>query len=172
MRKKLVTLTLAVLLGCSHSSRAAVITKWLLGNQTTVLSTELNSLGNNAFTAASGTINNTVAGGTGDGYTLCDVEGVFVFAAAPTANTGVTVWFLMTSDGSNFENAPTASITLGRLPDVVLPVTAGQTGTRVVVRTLCPWGNFRALAKNDGTGQSMAASANTIKVRFVTPEGM
>jgi hypothetical protein len=55
---------------------------------------------------------------------------------------------------------------------VVLPVTTGQTGTRVVRRVVCPWGNWKPVAKNDGTGQSLAASGNTIKIRPVTPEGI
>lgn len=171
MRRRVVLLVSALLL-LGSIVHAAVVTKWLLGVQSTLLGTELNSLSNNAFSVAGATYNNTVGGGTGDGYVLCDVEGVFTFAAAPTANTGVSVWLLMTSDGSNFENAPTASVTLGRAPDVVLPVTTGQAGTRVIRRLLCPWGNFKAIAKNDGTGQAMAASGNTIKMRFVTPEGI
>src|SRR6266446_4054145 len=116
---------------------ASNVTKWLLGTQTSLLTTELNSLANNAFTVASAAFNNTI-GQTGDGYIACDIEGVFVFAANPTANTGVLIWFIMAPDGTNYENTPTASITLGRAPDVVLPVTAGQTGTRVTRRILCP----------------------------------
>ena len=166
--KRLLFLTL--LCWCTLGE-AAQVTKWLLGTQVTVLSTELNSLASNAYSVAGATINNTVGGGTGDGYTMCDVEGLFVFGANPTPNSGVSVWFLMSADGSNFETTPTASVTLGRAPDVLLPVTQGQTTTRTIRRMLCPWGNFKTVAKNE-SGQAMAATANTIRIRFVTPEGI
>jgi len=164
-------LSLLLVFGMVSLAQAAIVTKFLLGSQTSVLTTELNSIASNGFTAASAAFNNTV-GQTGDGYVLCDVEGVFTFGANPTANTAVVLWFLMAADGTNYENTPTASITLGRAPDVVLPVTAGQTGTRVTRRILCPWGLFKAVAKNDGTGQTLAASGNTVKIRPITIEGI
>jgi hypothetical protein len=168
MKRFLSVLLVLSMVGLAH---AAIVTKFLLGSQTSLLTTELNSKGSNAFTAASSAFNNTV-GQTGDGYVLCDVEGVFTFGGNPTANTAVVVWFLMAPDGTNYEDTPTASITPGRAPDVVLPVTAGQTGTRVTRRILCPWGLFKAVAKNDGTGQTLAASGNTVKIRPVTIEGI
>ena len=151
---------------------AAQVTKWLLGPQITIVTgTDLNSKANNIYTVAGATVNNTVGGASGDGYTMCDIEGIFVFASNPVANSGVSVWFLMTSDSTNFEDTPTASVTLGRAPDVVLPVTQGQTGTRVIRRIVCPWGNFRAVAKNE-SGVSTTSSGNSIRLRFVTLEGI
>src|ERR1043166_4214105 len=150
---------------------AAVTTEWATGALTTVLSSELNSLSNNGFSSASSAFNNAI-GQTGNGYTICRVELVATFAANPTANTGVSVYFLKGTDATpNFENTPTSSIGLGRPPDVVLPVTSGQTGTRVAVDVLCPAYQFKVSAKNDGTGQAMAASGNTIKILMITPKG-
>jgi hypothetical protein len=150
---------------------AAVVEKILLGSQATLLSTELNSLATNTNSAAGSAYNNTIGGGAGDGYTLCDVELSCTFGANPTANTGISLWFLSTQDGTNYEDG-SATVTPGRPPDVVLPVTAGQTGTRTIRRAMLPWGNFKALARNDGTGQTTAASGGTIKVRPVTPEAI
>ena len=150
--------------------QAAVTTEWAVGSVTTLLSTELNSLGNNSFSSASATYDNRI-GQTGNGYTACRIELVATFAANPTANTAVVLWFLKSADGTNFENTPTSSIGLGRPPDVVLPVTSGQTGTRVMVDTLCPAERFKVSVKSDGVGQAMAASGNTVKLLPVTPQG-
>jgi hypothetical protein len=159
----LLALGLVVLL--ASLAGAVNVTKWLVvGTATTVLSTQLNSLANNAVTVASATYNNLPTGGQGDGALLCDIEGVFTFGAQPTAGTAILVWFLKSVDGTNFENTPTATVSLGRLPNVVLPVTSGHPGTRVTVETKCPVGLFQLVAKNDGTGQSLAASGNTIKL--------
>jgi hypothetical protein len=148
----------------------AVVEKFLLGSQATLLSTELNSLANNG-TAIGSAYNNTVGGGGGDGYTLCDVELVATYGSAPTANTGVSLWFLMTEDGTNYEDGDN-STTPGRLADAVFPLRAVTTAQRIIRRVLLPWGNFKPLVKNDGTGQAMAASANTVKIRPATGEGV
>jgi hypothetical protein len=150
--------------------QAAVTTEWATGSATTLLSTELNTLTNNSFSSASATYDNRI-GQTGNGYTICRFELVATFAANPTANTGISLWILRTTDGTNFENTPTSSVALGRPPDVVLPVTSGQTGTRVMIDTLCPAERFKVSVKNDATGQSTAASGNTIKILPITSQG-
>lgn len=169
--RRLAVAVLLLFLWPSLGFPVATTTKYILGTQGNLLTTELNSLANNAYTAAGTTYDNT-QGQTGDGYTLCDIEGVFTFGANPTANTGITVWLLVSQDGTNFEDTPTATIGLGRAPDVFLPVTSGQTGTRVIRRIQAPWGKFKAVAQNTGTGQTLAATANTIKIRPVTPQGV
>jgi hypothetical protein len=149
----------------------ATTEKYALGAVASLMTTELNSLANNALAASSSSYNNIQAGGGGDGYTLCDLELVATFGTAPTANTGVSVWFLARPDGTNFEDG-SASITPARLPDAVIPVRAVTTAQRIVRRILLPWGVFSTLLKNDGTGQALAASANTLKVLPVTPQGV
>lgn len=142
---------------------------WLLGTQTTLLTTELNALVSNGL--ALGAAFNNTQGQTGGGYTLCDVELVVTYGTAPTANTGVSVWFLGTQDGTNYEDGDTGT-TPGRLPDVVFPLRAVTTAQRILRRVLMPWGLFKPLAKNDGTGQAMAATGNTLKIRVVAYQGV
>lgn len=145
------------------------VTKFLLGSATTLLSTGLNSLANNALVA--GTVYDNTVGQTGDGYTLCDVELVVTYGSAPTANTGVSVWFLANLDSTNYEDGD-ASTTPARAPDLVFPLRAVTTAQRVIRRASLPWGLIKVLLKNDGTGQTMAASGNTLKIRPVTFEGV
>lgn len=147
----------------------ATVEKWLLGTQTSLLTTGLNSLANNAR-AISAAFDNTI-GQTGDGYTLCDVELVVTYGTAPTANTGCSVWFLGSQDGTNYEDGD-ASTTPARAPDVVFPLRAVTTAQRIIRRVWLPWGLMKVLLINDGTGQAMAASGNTLKVRPVTREGV
>lgn len=131
-------------------------------SQTSLLTTELNSLANNAL-AISSAFDNTYAA-AGNGSVLADMELVVQFGTNPTAGTGVAVWFIQTQDGTNYEDGD-ASITPARRPDLVIPVRAVTTAQRIIRRVTLPAGKFKALAKNDGTGQSFAASANTLKIR-------
>lgn len=147
------------------------VTKYKLGSQSSLLTTELNSLANNTNVITSAAFNNTQGGGSGDGYLLADLELVVSYGVAPTAGTGCSVWFIQTQDGTNYEDA-SASITPARAPDVVFPVRA-VTGAQRVIRTCSlPPGNFKVLIRNDGTGQAMASSANTLKVRPSTYENV
>jgi len=148
----------------------ATVEKFLLGSQATLLSTELNSLANNT-TALGSAFDNTVGAGGGDGYTLCDLELVVTYGTNPTANTGVSFWFLLSEDGTNYEDGDN-STTPGRMPDVVFPLRAVTTAQRIIRRVMCPWGKWKPLAKNDGTGQAMSSSGNTIKIRPVTREAV
>lgn len=142
--------------------------KYLLGSQTTLLSTGLNSLANNAL-AASSAFDNTQAA-AGDGSTLCDLELVVTFGTNP-ANTGISVWLLGSQDGTNYEDGD-SSTTPARLPDCVFPLRAVTTAQRIVRRVWLPWGLMKALVKNDGTGQAFASSGNTLKIRPVTRQGV
>lgn len=148
----------------------ATTEKYLLGSQTSLLTTGLNSLANNAQ-ALSAAFDNT-QGQTGDGYTLCDVELVVTYGSAPTANTGVSVWFLGTQDGTNYEDGDATPIQPARLPDVVFPLRAVTTAQRIIRRVWLPWGLMKALLRNDGTGQAMAASGNTLKIRVVSRQAV
>lgn len=148
----------------------ATTEKYLLGSQTTLLSTELNSLANNG-TALGSAFDNT-QGQTGDGYTLCDLELLTgTWGGAPTANTGISFWFLTAQDGTNYEDGDN-STTPARAPDAVFPLRAVTAAQRVVIRTWVPWGKFKPLGKNDGSGQAMNASGNTVKIRPVTTQGV
>lgn len=145
--------------------------KYLLGSQATLLDTGLNSLANNAL-AISSAYNNVAGGGAGDGYTLCDVELVVQYGSSPTANTGVSLWFLGSQDGGTTYEDGDASTTPARAPDAVFPLRAVTTAQRVIRRVWLPWGHIKGLLKNDATGQAMAASGNTLKIRPVTPQAV
>jgi hypothetical protein len=144
---------------------------------TTVLSTELNSLANNTLVVSSvggssGIFDNTIGNsGVSNGYLLGDVQMVCSFGTTPTANTALLIWFLQTIDGTNYESG-SASITPARAPDVVLPF-IGQTASQIVTlhNVPLPAGKFYVLAQNSGSGQSLASSGNTVKIRPYTPQG-
>lgn len=143
------------------------VIKHKLGSQSSQLTTGLNSLANNSL-AISAVFDNT-QGQTGDGYTLCDLELVVTFGTNPTANTGISVWFLQSQDGTNYEDGGTGT-TPARAPDVVFPVLVSTSAQRIIRRVLLPPGLMKFLLKNDGTGQAFAASGNTLKIRPFTPE--
>lgn len=131
------------------------------GTNTNVLTTELNSLANNSNALGSTiTLSNT-------GFRFGELELLVTFGVAPTANTAVTVWLLREVDGTNFEDGG-ASVTPTRLPDAVFPLRAVTTAQRIIVPVDLPPGNFKALLRNDGTGQAMAASGNTLRLRPLT----
>lgn len=150
---------------------ATTTEKYVLGSIASLMTTELNSLANNALVAAGSSYNNIQGGGGGDGYTLCDLELVVTYGTNPTANTGITVWFLARPDGTNFEDG-SSSVTPVRLPDAVFPLRSVTTAQRIVRRIALPWGVFTPLLKNDGTGQTFAASANTLKILPVASQGV
>lgn len=152
---------------------AALTTQHVIGTTTlNLLTTELNNIPGNGFTPVGPVQNNTLSGTTtGAGYRECRIEGFFTFNAIPADNGAVGVWFLKSTDGgTNYENVSTSSVRLGRPYDVILPVTGGQTSTRVSVDTRCPAGFFRALARNDATLQALTASGHTIKAQMITPQ--
>jgi hypothetical protein len=148
----------------------AVVEKYALqGTVTPLATTALNSLANNALVACT-VFDNEPSVANFDGYTMADVQLEVTFGTAPTANTGVSLWFLSQGDGTNYEDG-SSSITPARLPDVVFPVRAVTTAQRINRRVMLPWGNITPLLKNDGTGQAFAASSNTLKIRPATRQG-
>lgn len=148
----------------------ATVDKYLLaGSVTTLATTALNSLANNTNVACTA-FDNTV-GATGDGYMLCDLELAVTFGTNPTANTGFSLWLLQSQDGSAYEDG-SSSVTPARAPDVIFPVRAVTTAQLIIRRCWLPWGKLTPLLRNEGTGQTIAASGNTLKIRPVTPESV
>jgi len=140
------------------------------GTIATVMSTDLNSMANNALVVAAADYDNS-AGGTGDGFTMAEYEGFFQFSTSPTAGTGLSGWWLSTPDGTNREDGST-TITPARAPDFIFPVRAVTTVQRIVMDAPLPPGAVRMLLKNDATGQALVASANTVKIRPYTYDGV
>jgi hypothetical protein len=140
----------------------ATTQKWVRGTADTILTTELNSLANN-----SNVVKSTAIAPTSTSYTMVEVELVVTFGSTPTANTGISVWFLREIDGTNYEDG-SSTVTPTRNPDVVFGIRATTNAQRMIKTCVLPPGNFKPLVRNDGTGQAMAASGNTIKIRPVT----
>lgn len=138
------------------------ILEYTVGSQTLLLSSELNSLANNSNALGAAFSNNV--GGTGNGYTLCDLQLVVTFGTAPSANTGLTLWLLGSQDGATFEDG-SSSVTPARMPECVFPVRAVTTQQVIIRRILLPFGIFKPLLQNTGTGQSLASTGNTLNVR-------
>jgi hypothetical protein len=156
---------LPVLLLCMSALQVEALTlKQNLGTSTQFMGTELNSIANNAYSAVSTLTYDNSVGLAGDGALRCRLELFVVFASAPTANTAVVVWLLRSHDGTNFEPTPTTSIGPGSALAITFPVNNGQTTTRGMVDIDCPPAKFKAVLKNDGTGQSFAATNNTLKI--------
>jgi hypothetical protein len=135
----------------------ATSTTFLVGTTQNLLTTELNSLANNALAIGSAFTSSNV------NYILAEIEFAGTFAANPTANTGVSVWFLRAIDGTNYEDG-SGSVTPGRPPDITLQVTAGQAATRCTRQCVIPPGTWKPLLKNEGTGQALTASGHTLKI--------
>lgn len=170
VRRMLALLSLLLLI--STVAEAATTFQLATRTATTVYTTELNSKASNAWLSASAVVNNTIGGAGGEGYMRCYVEFASTFAANPTANGALVGWFLKTVDGgTSYEDTPNGTVTLNRLPDVVLPVNTGGTTTRVTVETRCPAGNFKFVGQLNGTGQTTSASGNTVKIFWATPQG-
>lgn len=168
MRTRLI-LTVCLLL-VSLPAWAAMTFQQLVGTTTTLLSTQLNALASNGFSAASSTYDNRI-GQTGNGYTRCRFEAAVTFTGNPAEGGAILVWLLKTVDGTNFENTPTSAIRLQRQPDVILPATTGTTATRVSLDTWCPAERFQAVVRNDGTGAALTATGHTLKIMPITLQG-
>lgn len=137
------------------------------GTLQTLMTTELNSLANNALVVSSVAGASGVITLTSSGYPQALCELVVTFGTAPTANTTVNIWFLTDADGTNFEDG-SSSVTPTRNPDVIFVVRAVNTAQRIQKLCRLPVGTFKVLALNNGTGQAFAASANTVKILPIT----
>lgn len=139
--------------------------KNLRGTLTDAIATaSLNSMANNANVLGS-----AISLTSGEpGYQRCEAELVVTFPSAPTANTAFCCWLLREVDGTNYEDGGT-SVTPTRPPDLIFTVRAVTTAQRIIQECdMPPSSAFRALLRNDGTGQAIASSGNTLKIRPVT----
>jgi hypothetical protein len=128
------------------------------GTIQTALSTELDSLANNSLVLSSA-ITLTSAG-----YVMGQIELTVTFGSTPTQSRACPVWFLTDIDGTDYEIGD-SSVTPARIPDLILPILPITTIQRITRRGIAlPPGTFKVLLKNDGTGQAMASSGNTLKI--------
>jgi hypothetical protein len=141
--------------------------KYLQGTIATLMSTELNSLVNTQNAISSAAYDNS-----SNLFLMGEVEfaTTSAFGTAPTANTGLSIWFLRNIDGTNYEDGATGTgITPSRMPDLVIPLeNQNTTAQRITRRCIIPPGTFKVLVKNDGTGQTLPATGNTLKILPLT----
>ena len=140
----------------------ASIGKWSLSGVglTTVLSTGLNSLGNNTMSSASSTYDNSI---NLDLYV--DIE-VVLASLSPTTGANVAIYIWESVDGTNFPAQSDADLRLTTTQLLVtIPVgTTAATAQRVVARNvLLPPAKVQFKLDNQ-TGVSLAASGNTVKI--------
>ena len=133
--------------------------KRVRGTAVDLITTGLNRLANNA-----NVLGNATNLGADLGMTQGEAELCVTFPAQPGANTAVLVWLLREIDGTNYEDGG-ASVTPTRVPDVMFSPRPVNTAQRIVMPVDLPPGNFRALLRNDATGQAFASSGNTLKIR-------
>lgn len=142
----------------------ATTSQYKRGTLSTIFTTELNSLANNALVLSSAiSFTETL-------YPLLEVEFVTgaAFGTSPSANTGMTGWLLREVDGTNYEDGGT-SLTPPRLPEFTIPLeNQNSTAQRIVRQCQNSPGAPKVLLKNDGTGQSLPSSGNTLKARPLT----
>lgn len=134
------------------------------GSWQTVLTTGLDSLANNSL-ALSAAIDPDISVSVTDALFI-EVVPYVSYGSAPTANTGLSIWFIEEVDGS-YEDGD-ASTTPVDAADVTVGLRAVTGAQRKKERAAAPNNTFKLLLKNDGTGQAMAASGNTVKIRFYT----
>jgi hypothetical protein len=123
------------------------------------LTTQLNSLANNAFSSSGATIDNLT-----DLYLYINLE--LVLAAQGTARSSgayVEVWMERTLDGTNYEDRANAAFTQALL--TAFQLDAATTARRLVLtNVVIPPVPFRLYVRNL-TGQAFAASGNTLRYR-------
>ena len=135
------------------------IGKWNAPSVTTVLSTGLNSLGNNTMSAASSTISNA---SSLDMYV--DVE-VNLASLSPTTGAYVSLYILESVDAINFpaQSDVDLRLTSSQLLCVIPIGTTAATAQRVVARNIIiPPGAFQIKLDNQA-GVALNASGNTVK---------
>lgn len=140
----------------------ANVGKWSLSGVgiTTVLSTGLNSLGNNTMSAASSTYDNST---NLDLYV--DIE-VVLASLSPASGAYVAIYVLEAPDGTNFPAQSDADLRLtsSQLLAVIPIGTTASTAQRVTARNvLLPPAKIQFKLDNQA-GVSLNASGNTVKV--------
>lgn len=152
---------LSSLLKPSQLAYAASTTHKAYETIASVLTTELNSLANNGYSAAS-----SAQGSDGTGGPLfADFEMVTGGSQSATNSVVGELYVLRSADGTNYETSPSSTnpgtdAYAGQFIDA-----SGSTTKRAVLRDIPnPPGLWKALYKNL-SGSTHAASSNTVKVR-------
>ncbi len=138
----------------------AVIKQNPYGTIATVLSTELNGLANNSYSAASAAYGSD----TGAAELLADFE-LALASFTPGSNPVVELYLLRSVDGTNYEDGGGSVVPSQDAYVGVFQIASGTGAKRAVLRDIpLPPGLWKAVVKNV-TGAALAASGNTLKVR-------
>ena len=132
--------------------------KWLAGEGATAgLTTELDALASNAFSAASAAIDNTVGL-----YPWMDLEVNLASLTPGAGSPSIVVWINLSLDGTNYEKVPDGS-SGDKPPDAIFPLEASVAqASRVVVSNIpIPPLKFKLVLKN-ASGIALAATGNTL----------
>lgn len=138
----------------------AVIKQNPYGTIATVLSTELNSLANNSYSAASA----AQGSDTGAAEVYGDFE-LVIASFTPGSNPVVELYLIRSVDGTNYEDgggsvAPSQDAYVG-----AFQITTGTSAKRAVLRDVpLPPGLWKAVVRNLA-GAAFPASGNTLRVR-------
>jgi hypothetical protein len=137
----------------------------------TALSTELNSLANGSITALSSEIDNTTAGKR---WPYMEVEVVIATqGVARAAGAFCALYLVPEVDDTNYPHAATSTTGneyMNKYYVDSFPLDAATTARRLVAKQIdLPPGNFK-LALSNATGQALANSGNTVKIRRYTDE--
>jgi hypothetical protein len=140
-----------------------------VGTWTQLLSTELNSLASGSAalqaTGTNGAFDNTA---TGNLFFAADFELVATFGTGPTTGT-IDVYLLpLGSDGASYADGAGGSSPVTSNAEYLcsFPVRAVTTAQRLVLSDVpIPGGQFVVELLNNGTGQALAASGSTLKMR-------
>lgn len=150
----------AILVSQVRSADAASNLVWAgyTESETSLLTTELNSLGSNSNTVVSGSFTTTCV--------TADIQFKAGGTFTPVAPAYISVWFLRTLDaGTDYEDG-SSSVTPQRGADVVIPIRAGTTITPITVmpNIQMPAGQYVVLVKNQ-TGATLPATGNILSRR-------
>lgn len=124
-----------------------------IGNQ---LTTELNSLGNGAYSALSAAYDNT------SGLYLYGSLEINLASLNPTAGAYLQIFMAQSLDGTNYEDIPGTTNPGYHMALPLISVTTGSAAKRIITPVFnLPGGKVKFSLLN-GTGVSLAASSNTV----------
>lgn len=140
----------------------ALVETILVGTIDTVFATgSTASLANNVLVSSAAYTPTSV------NYVAAEVEFTGTFSVAPTAGTGLSIWFLRAPDGTNYEDGA-AGVNPTRSADLFIPFASVATAQRCTrLLPILPPGTVKVLVKNDSSGQTISAGWG-LKVRPLT----
>ena len=142
---------------------AATITKWNPGTVTTMLSTELNTLGTGNISAVSTTIFDNSATGSPGLFLFADFQLDVTFGAAPTVNLPVLLFIIPSVDGTNFGFGSTGSAWQGFQRGGWSMIATTSEQILVCQGIPIPPQKFKCQVQNQ-SGQAFPASGSTVKM--------